>query len=189
MLEKFYFEDKMSMLVIAKTLNCSENKVSYWMDIYGLKRRTISDAVYLKNHPHGDPFKVKPIRSKYDNNLLGLGLGLYWGEGNKANKNAVRLGNTDPALIRIFMKFLIELFGVRKDELRFSLQIFSDINSQEALDYWIRELDVDYSQFWKPTITISGSIGTYRKKSKYGVVTVYYLNSRLRDILVNMLPR
>jgi hypothetical protein len=88
----------------------------------------------------------------------------------------------------MFMRFLIELFGVDKDDLRFSLQIFSDIDPEEALMYWTHELGADRSQFYKPTVTISGSLGTYRR-SLYGVVTINYLNKKLRDILVGMLPR
>lgn len=33
-------------------------------------------------------------------------------------------------------------------------------------------------------VTKSGSIGTYRSKNRYGVVTIYFGNTKLRDILV-----
>jgi hypothetical protein len=117
-----------------------------------------------------------------------MGLGLYWGEGTKANKYSIRIGNADPALLRVFTRFLIELFGVSKADMRFSLQIFTDINPQEALEYWTKELAVNPSQFYKIIVTISGSLGTYRKKSPYGVVTLYYNNKKLRDIIMGMLP-
>jgi len=120
--------------------------------------------------------------------LLGLGLGLYWGEGNKLNKTSVRLSNIDPNLINFFIKFLIEIFGVKKKDLKFSLQIFTDIDTQAAMEYWIRKLRIKKEQFYKPIITLSGSLGTYRKKSEYGVIIVYYHNRKLRDLLVGMLP-
>ncbi len=126
-----------------------------------------------------------PIKTKADAELLGMGLGLYWGEGTKSNKHSVRLGNTDPALLRTFVRFLVDLFGVKKADMRFALQIFSDIDPNEALKYWVKELDVDPSQFGKIIVTISGSLGTYRKKSLFGVVTVHYHNKKLRDIIVN----
>ena len=174
---------------IASSLGCSVNKVVYWMDRYGIKRRSIGEAIYQKHNPHGDPFTVKPIKTKSDAKLLGMGIGLYWGEGTKANKYSVRLGNTDPALLNIFMLFLTELFGVKKTDMRFGLQIFSDIDPQEAMEFWTRELAVKPSQFYKITVTISGSLGTYRRKGAYGVVTVHYHNKKLRDIIVNMLPK
>ena len=160
------------MMEIAEELGCSVNKVVYWMDQHEIKRRSISDAVYQKHNPLGDPFTIKPIKTMADAKLLGMGIGLYWGEGNKANKHAIRLGNTDVELIKEFMRFLMQLFGVKKDKLRFGLQIFSDINPEEALKFWVDQLGVEPSQFSKIVVTISGSIGTYRNKSEHGVLTV-----------------
>ncbi len=188
-LETLYVKDGLSMQSIALKLDCSVNKIVYWMNEYQIERRSISDAIYKKHNPHGDPFALKSVGTLPDAKLLGLGLGLYWGEGTKADKYSVRLGNTDPALIRMFMLFLVKLFGVRREDLRFGLQTFTDIDPQEALGYWLSELDVQASQFYKITVTISGSIGTYRRKSLYGVVTVYYHNKKLRDLLIDMLPR
>jgi hypothetical protein len=188
-LEKLYLEDKVSMMEIADQLGCSIHKVAYWMDKHDIKRRSISDAIYQKHNPNGDPFSIQTISSRADAKLYGLGVGLYWGEGTKASKHSVKLGNTDPALIKAFMQFLIRFFKISQDDFKFGLQIFSDINPVEALSFWIDRLGVKPSQFYKPTVTISGSIGTYRRKSQYGVVTLHYHNKKLRDILVGMLPR
>lgn len=188
-LEDLYVNQGLSMMDISKKLACSPHKVSYWMERHELSRRSISDAIYQKHNPNGDPFSIKSSLSQADTMLLGMGLGLYWGEGTKANKYTVRLGNTDPALIKTFIRFLIEIFDVDKNKLKFGLQIFTDLDQTEALNFWCQELDVLPSQFYKVHVTISGSIGTYKKKSKYGVVTVYFSNKKLRDLLVNMLPR
>jgi len=173
---------------IAQEFSCSIHKVSYWMDKYGIKRRPISDAVYLRHNAGIDPYKIKGIESINDAILYGLGIGLYWGEGNKANKNSVRLGNSDPHLIVAFVRFLTEICGVDKARLRFSLQIFSDLDGDEILRQWAEILDVSSSQFYKITVTISGSVGTYRTKSKYGVLTVYFHNTKLRNELISRLP-
>lgn len=154
------------------------------MDKHRIKRRSRSEAVYLRHNPDGDPFSIRPLKSKEDAILFGLGVGLYWGEGTKANLTSVRLGNTDPDLTLTFIRFLNELCGVPKDRLRFGLQLFTDCDQQEAMDFWVKKLGVNPSQFYKITVTISGSIGTYRKKNKYGVVTVYFNNKKLRDILM-----
>lgn len=187
-LKLLYISNGSSMQEIAVELECSVHKVVYWMDRHQIRRRTISEAIYQKHNPNGDPFVVKPIVTMADAELLGMGIGLYWGEGTKANKHSVRLGNTDPALLRKFMEFLIELFGVSKQDMKFGLQIFTDINPEEALAFWTRALEVSPSQFYKIHVTISGSLGTYKRKSSYGVVTVYFHNKKLRDILVGMLP-
>jgi hypothetical protein len=190
-LVNLYVHQGKSMQEIATSLNRSLHAVAYWMNKYGIKSRSRSDALYVKNNPGGDPFLIKEIENREDAKLLGLGLGLYWGEGNKKNKGSVRLGNTNPLLIGSFIEFLIEILGISKSKLRFGLQIFSDIQQDKALDFWLENLkkfNVDRSQFFKITVTPSGGIGNYREKSEYGVLTVYYCNSKLKKLLDSMLP-
>lgn len=179
---------KKSMQEIADILGCSLHKVQYWMEKHEIKSRSRSEAVYLRCNPGGDPFKFVPPKNFKDAELFGLGLGLYWGEGTKASKDSIRLGNTDPYLIKKFMDFLIRFFSIEKDDLHFGLQIFTDINQKEAMDFWQKQLKIKLSQFYKPIVTKSRSLGTYRKKSQYGVMTVMYHNKKLRNLLVNMLP-
>ena len=188
-LKKLYNEKHKSVPEIARLSECSENKVNYWLAKYQIKKRTISEAIYVKHNPKGDPFKFIVPKSAEDAELFGLGLGLYWGEGTKANKDSIRLGNTDPNLIEKFIEFLIRFFSIKKKDLHFGLQIFSDIEVERALDFWIKRLKIKRSQFYKPIISISGSIGTYKKKSEYGVLTVMYHNKKLRNLLVELLPK
>ena len=188
LLQKMYYVEKKSMQEIAHELGFSLHKVAYWMEKHKIKARQRGEAMYVKHNPQGDPFKFVPPRTLGEAKLFGLGLGLYWGEGNKANMYAIRLGNTDPNLIREFIKFLTRFFGIRKSDLQFGLQIFSDTPSYEALDFWVKELKISRQQVYKPTITKSGSVGTYRKKSKYGVVTVLYHNKKLRELFSTLLP-
>lgn len=56
LLEKLYVRDGQSMQEIANILNCSVHKVAYWMNQHNINRRSISDAVYMKLNPDGDPF-------------------------------------------------------------------------------------------------------------------------------------
>jgi len=179
------------MQEIATSLNYSLHKVAYWMDKYDIKSRSRSNALYIKNNPSGDPFRIKEIENREDAKLLGLGLGLYWGEGNKKNQGSIRLGNTNPFLIDSFIKFLVEILGANKLKLRFGLQIFSDIQQDKALDFWLENLkkfNINRSQFFKIIVTPSRGIGSYREKSQYGVLTVYYCNSKLKKLLDSMLP-
>ncbi len=174
---------------IAHKFDCSVHAVQYWMQRHDIARRSISDAVYRKHHPKGDPFRFVAPKTHEDRILFGLGVGLYWGEGTKASKHAVRLGNTDPALIECFMDFLVRFFSIKRKDFRFGLQIFTDVPAQDALAYWISALDIQKTQFYKVTVTKSGSLGTYRKKSRFGVLTVYYHNTKVRDILVRLCRR
>ena len=188
LLERLYVVEKKSMQDIAKLSQCSLHKVHYWMQAHGIPMRSISDAIYLKHNPNGDPFAFTPPKTTDDYFLYGLGMGLYWGEVTKSNRYAVRLGNTDPRLLEKFMEFLMTFFGIKRSDFRFGLQIFSDISPQKSLDFWRKKLKIRKEQFYKVTVTKTGSIGTYRKKSQYGVLTVYYNNTKLRDLLIGLLP-
>lgn len=185
-LEELYVVNGNSMKEIASKLDCSVNKIVYWMSKYDIKRRTISESIYLQANPSGDPFKIKQIASYSDAYLLGLGIGIFWGEGNKRNKHSVRLGNTDPDLIIVFIRFLTEICGIDSSKLRFGLQIFSDMNPQDALTFWSNRIGFEEDRFQRVVVTPARSIGTYREKTKHGVLTIYFHNYKLRDIIVEL---
>lgn len=182
-LKDMYTKRQMSALQIARALDCSPNKINYWLAQYNIKKRTISEAVYVSYNPDGDPFLVKNRLTKRDVFLKGLGLGLYWGEGTKANKSSIRLGNTDPYLIKAFIIFLEEIYGIPKSRLQFGLQVFNDMDDKKALKFWRNHLNVSKNQFQKVIITPARSLGTYRNKTKYGVLTIYFNNVKLRKII------
>ena len=183
-----YCGEKKSMQEIADRLNYSLHTVSYWMQKYKIPIRSRSEATYVRRNPGGDPFSFIKPETFEDIKLFGLGIGLYWGEGNKKNPNSVRLGNTDPRLLEEFISFLLRTFSLDKNDLKFGLQIFTDIDPEIALDFWVKKLNIDRSQINRPVVTKSGSVGTYREKSQYGVLTVMYHNKKLRDLLVSLLP-
>jgi hypothetical protein len=53
----------------------------------------------------------------------------------------------------------------------------------EALAFWQQCLKVSPRQFHKVIVTPARSLGTYRYKTKHGVLTVYFNNRKLRDII------
>lgn len=181
--------DKKSVHTIARELRCSDGKINYWLEKHAIRKRSISDAIYIKNNPKGDPFSFQAPRSNSDWFLSGLGLGLYWGEGTKKNLRTVRLGNTDPCLVRAFLIFLRRIYGIDGSKLHFALQIFTDMDQKKEEKFWREFLNVDAKQFYKTINTRSGSIGTYRTKSEHGVLTVYFGNKKLRDLLITEIEK
>ena len=67
----------------------------------------------------------------------------------------------------------------------FGLQVFSDVDPEVAKHYWVKKLAVSKQQFQKVVVTPQRGIGTYTKKNKYGVLTVYFSNTKLRGIIVD----
>lgn len=186
LLEHYYQSNRLSMSAIAEKLGVSSSQVSYWMKKSGIDRRNRSEATYLKRNPDGDPFRIARMLSSEMFELKVVSLGLYWGEGTKSSLTSIRLGNTDPSMIRIFRKFLIIICGVSPSKMQYWLQLFSDINVDEAIEYWRQELDLDDRTF-KPSVTVSHSQskGTYRRKSRYGVLQIVVCNKKLRNWLIS----
>lgn len=186
-----YEEERLSTSEIAKHFCCSINKINYWLAKFNISKRSIAEAIYTKRNPKGDPFKFKGINTLEDAKLFGLGMGLYWGEGSKKSKNTIRLGNTDPRLIKRFLDFLVTLFAINKSKLRFGLQIFSDIKPESALKFWeneLKEFGASRKQFFRPTITPYRGVGNYKEKSRYGVLTIHFSNSKLKKLFDSLLP-
>jgi hypothetical protein len=56
------------------------------------------------------------VGSFSDRDLLLLGLGLYWGEGYKQGSRELGFTNSDPRMIRAFMKWMTITYGVHKSD-------------------------------------------------------------------------
>jgi hypothetical protein len=180
----------MSMAEISQKYKCSIHKVVYWMRKYGILRRNHSESSYLKHNPDGDPFKIKTSLTTEDVFLLGLGIGIYWGEGNKTLEvSALRVANTDPDLIRTFLRFLSEIYGLDKKRFSYSIVCFNDVNPEDSRKYWSNELKISPEKFGKITIIAKQGKGTYRKKSRYGVCTVQGNNVKLKKIVFDEIQK
>jgi hypothetical protein len=188
-LHKLYIDKKQSVSQISKLFECSENKINYWIKKYNINKRSISDAIYQLKNPFGDPFTIKNPKTLQQGILFGLGLGIYWGEGLKRGSGGVRITNTDSRMIRKFINFLDNFFGIDRNKLRFSIQIFEDISKEKALKYWINELGVKKEQFYKIILSKVRGEGTYKYKSEYGVVIVYFNNVKLKKIILDMIEK
>jgi len=57
------------------------------------------------------------------------------------------------------------------------------MSPEKALQFWLKCLKVDRSQFQKIIVTQKREDGTYKNKIKHGVLTVHYNNKKLRNII------
>ena len=180
-----YIEDKKSVADIAKLFNCSERGIDYWIKKYDIPKRTISEAIYIKCNPNGDPFKVRRMLGKKDSELKNLGLGIYWGEGDKSpNNTSIRLGNTDPFLLKRFREFLRKIYSVKEEKIQYGLTLFNDSNESDAIAFWKKHLGIKRSQLGKITVIPPQGKGTYKKKSKCGVLVIIFTNKKLKEIIL-----
>lgn len=177
----------LSLNDISQQLGCSVHKVAYWLNKAKVTKRTPSQALYLKYNPNGDPFSIKDIKTTDDAFLYGLGIGIYWGEGNKADPYAAKVANTDPQIILSFIKFLTRVCGVKPEKIKYSLVCFNDHDPRKIATYWSKVLGVPNEKFGKIVRIPPQGKGTYRRKSEFGVCTVGIYNRNFKRWLLHTL--
>lgn len=175
------------MAEIAKELGCSVHKVSYWMNKYNIHRRSHSEAAYLKANPEGDPFAIKIDLSPDKQFLLGMGLGIYWGEGNKSDHHAVRITNTDPQMLLVFKHFLKEICSIKESKLSYSIVAFNDSDIDVVSQFWSIKLGVPSKKFGKIVQIHQQGKGKYKNKSKFGVCSISFGNIKLKKWIMDQL--
>ncbi len=122
---------------------------------------------------------AKDIGKLSERELLIAGLFLYWGEGGKTEPTSTSLSNTDPTMLRFFMKWM-ESLGVPRDRLRVHVHLYADMNVRAELKYWSETLGLPLSSFTKPYVKTSNRSGlSYPQKFTHGTCNVIYHN---RDV-------
>jgi DNA-binding Lrp family transcriptional regulator len=181
---RLYQQDNLSMAQIAEKLKLSPSTVRYWLDKNNVKRRTRSEAIndwYLTKF-HKAPFQLKDRLSDSEQLLKVAGIMLYWGEGAKSG-NVVKFTNSDPDMIKLFLKFLRNICGIDEKRLKALLHIYPDHNEKELLLFWIEETKIPKERFYKSYLHV-GKKGTYKQKSKFGTLTINYPDKRLLKLIL-----
>ncbi|MEK7579401.1 MAG: hypothetical protein AAB460_02640 [Patescibacteria group bacterium] len=93
--------------------------------------------------------------------LFCTGLAIYWGEGDKISKYSIRVGNIDPDIIRLFVKFLQEICAVQKEKIKAWLLLYPDLNEETCKKFWKERAGLAEIQFNK-SIFITGRHKTRR---------------------------
>lgn len=100
-----------------------------------------------------------------------LGLGIYMGEGEK-NDN-VGLANSDPVIIKLFIRWLQECYGVGLEHLTASVHIYPDHDEQLVCRYWSSVTGISTASFGKTQIDRREKKRTTKyRKLPYGTVHV-----------------
>ncbi len=85
-----------------------------------------------------------------------LGAAAYWCEGQKAkpwqpNRCRVVFINSDPVLIRVFLRFLAQ-FGVQRTALKYRISIHESAEVEAAGRWWATVVEVPVERFSRPTL-------------------------------------
>lgn len=98
------------------------------------------------------------------------GLALYWAEGSKAKENnpsqGVTFSNSDTRMLKVFLKWLLEILKIPKKKIIFELYIHQSYSKKayEIRKYWAKRLSLPIGKFDR----------IYYKKNKIKRTKYYY---------------
>ena len=104
-----------------------------------------------------------------------VGLALYWGEGYKNSSGEFGFTNSDPSMIRFYIRWLNEAYGVRRTRLilRVSINQSHEHRVQIVERYWKQITGVPLSQFSKTSLIRSVTKRKYPNEQRhFGTVRI-----------------
>ena len=122
--------------------------------------------------------RLLPLRKR---EVYLAGLFLYWGEGVKGLKAAVGLNNTDPKVVKFYLHWLTNCLGVPKNELKAYVHLYEDMDVDQSMGFWSRELSIPKKQFLKPYIKASKRENLTHKGYGHGTCGLYVYDTRLKE--------
>lgn len=185
----------MALGEIASTLNVAKSTVSYWVrDVplstknrRALKARSFTRSAIEKRRQAriaGTNKKrelIKQLANKEVVDMIKLplwciGVSLYWGEGGKTQQTA-RLSNSDPSIVKIMMRFFLEVCRVDKSKIRGHVHTYSHLNANAAERYWSKVSGIPREKMYKTYVKKSVASKDKRDTLPYGTFQIYVHDS------------
>ena len=186
---------------IKNVLGVSKGTLSYWLRDLPLKEsdlRKLRDTnprrieAFRTTMAKKREDRLKKVFEKAQKNIGKLskrdifigGLFLYWGEGTKASLYRLEMTNTDPSMLKFFLRWL-EIQNVDRLAVKVKLHLYSDMNIEYEEKYWSRELVISRKQFQKTQIKKSGrKSGVYKGRFGHGTCSVILDNRDMSEFTI-----
>jgi hypothetical protein len=179
LIKELYYDKNLSTVQIAKSLNTTPWAVLSFMRRNDMPRRTFKEANRLWFDKKPLSFSFKEKLSIQDNRLKLAGIMLYWAEGSKGGKNnTVDFCNSNPEMIKVFLKFLRNICNIDEKRLRVLIYCHSNQDIDVLLNYWYKLTKIPLNQFVKPYVRHDYN-ESKKDKMKYGVVHIRYSDKKL----------
>lgn len=174
-----YLTEKLSVQQIAERFDVTAYRIRQILTAENVQIRTRKEAsrnLYITKYGY-TPFVLREDLTPELEQLKVAGVMLYWGEGAKG-WGSVALSNSNPALIKLFIRFLNVICGVDVTRVHVTIHYYPDHNIDDLTEFWSKATEIPKSQFYKPFLHKAGT-GTYRSFSKYGTISVQYSDKLL----------
>jgi|SRR3989344_1066569 len=175
-------QEKKSYREIARILGISKSTISYWLSgnpqsvkikqkLSEKNRReskTRIQKIIQRSREKWEGIRknakeesIKEFAALIKNPLFISGICLYWGEGDSKPKNPLRISNTDPRMIHLYIKFLREILMIPSEKIKIGLILYPDLSEKESKRFWIDITGIKTDNFQK-TQYIQGKHPTKR---------------------------
>ena len=150
----------------------------------GLIKRNKQQTVIAQNRARMTRNRAtEEVGSLSVNDLLIIGIALYWAEGYKRLKklkgreitsHMIALTNSDPLIVAAFILFLIKIMKIPIEKIMIEMRLFKHIIEDDAISYWMKVTKLPRSQFYEPTYPMSSASKGKRPINRlpYGTVRV-----------------
>lgn len=110
-----------------------------------------------------------------------IGIALYWAEGYKRTKWSPMFCNSDPAMVKIMMRFFREICEVPENRFRPQVQTHPHASQEEAEKYWGNVAKLDRKFFVNPLVQLSSSSKQKRPINRlpFGTFRIRIADSRV----------
>jgi len=180
--KSLYWDNELNLTEIAKKLSVSYWSLYNFMNKNNIPRRSTFGSNYVANKIKPQ-FKIRDILTIYDEKLKIAGIMLYWSEGTLLH-NTVDFSNSNPEMVKIFLKFLREICGISEERLRVYLYAYSYQDIDKIKQYWHKIIRIPLKQFTKPYIR-KNNLNLSNRKLPYGLVHIRYNDKRLLEVIKN----
>ncbi len=184
---------------IKSVLRVSKSSLSLWLRKYPLSKQQIRllrdvnevrierfrQTMQAKREKRFDDFYIQekakhlPLSKK---ELFIAGLFLYWGEGVKDLKYPLGLYNTNPQLVKFGLSWYKNILGVPVKQIKVHLHLYNDMDIDEEIKFWSKELKMPLSQFRNPYVKKTNKAAITNKGTfGHGTCGLLVNNSRLKE--------
>ena len=186
-------EDGLSMKEIARILDVSLSSVSLWvrdieledvqqasLRVRAARRRGQASAASARGHRR-DAQETGRRRARRQDPLHLAGCMLFWAEGDKC-RGSVRLANSDPALLLLFVRFLRDCYGAPVDRIAVTCNLFADhVERQHEIEqFWLDTLGLPRTCLRSSIVNVYSKYSQKKRKNRlpYGTCKVVYNDTR-----------
>ena len=115
------------------------------------------------------------MRAEQNDAFFVAGCMLYWAEGSK-QRNRVEFTNSDPEMVRFFVRFLKRYWDLRDDQIRVTCNLFADhVDRQREIErFWLEVAGLPRESLRTSTVNVYSKYSKKKRRNRlpYGTCRI-----------------